>query len=140
MCPGVRWRSSTTRAGCSPRGGTDSDSRRPRLCRAAKPTRGSPNRLETRGAYTATGRRSAAAVTLARDERTPVEYREALAITGGEARRLGRLVDDMLVLARADARGYPLRPETLYLNELVVECQRAVEVLARQRGVTVETS
>ena len=71
---------------------------------------------------------------------TKSEYREALTITGGQARRLGRLVDDMLVLARADAGGSPLRPVDLYLNDLVDECRRAVEVLAHERGVTIASS
>src|SRR4029079_16651157 len=52
---------------------------------------------------------SAAAVTLARDVRDEREYREPLTHVAAESRRLGRLVDDMLVLARADAGGYPLR-------------------------------
>ena len=43
----------------------------------------------------------------------------------------------MLVLARADAGGYPLRPVDLYLDEIVEDCRRAVEVLAAERGVTV---
>jgi two-component system, OmpR family, sensor kinase len=80
---------------------------------------------------------STADVTLARDRRSESDYRDALASVGGEARRLGRLVDDMLVLARADAGGYPLRREHLYLNELAVDCRRTVEVLARDRGVTI---
>jgi signal transduction histidine kinase len=83
---------------------------------------------------------SAADVTLGRDDRTPAEYREAIGIIGTEAKRLGRLVDDMLVLARADAGGYPLRRENLYLNDLLTECQRSVELLARERGVAVRTS
>jgi two-component system, OmpR family, sensor kinase len=83
---------------------------------------------------------SAADVTLGRDERRAEEYREAIAIIGTEAKRLGRLVDDMLVLARADAGGYPLRRENLYLSDLVSECQRAVEILARERGVAIRTS
>ncbi len=83
---------------------------------------------------------SAAEVTLSREDRSPDEYREAVAIIGTEARRLGRLVDDMLVLARADAGGYPLRHERLYLNELVAECRRTVEVLARQRGISIRTA
>jgi len=37
-------------------------------------------------------------------------YRETLTIVADRSRRLSRLVDDMLVLARADAGGYPLRP------------------------------
>ena len=66
-------------------------------------------------------------MTLSREHRDEAEYREALAIVGAQSRRLGRLVEDMLVLARADAGGYPLRPVDLYLDEVVAECRRAVE-------------
>ena len=76
---------------------------------------------------------------LSRDHRDEAEYREALAIVGGQARRLGRLVEDMLVLARADAGGYPLRPVDLYLDEVVADCRRAVDVLATERGVTIRS-
>jgi len=79
-------------------------------------------------------------VTLARDGRGENDYRDALATVGAEARRLGRLVDDMLVLARADAGGYPLRRDNLYLNEIVTDCLRTVDVLARERGVTIRAS
>ena len=84
--------------------------------------------------------RATADVTLSREHRDEAEYREALAIVGGQARRLGRLVDDMLVLARADAGGYPLRPVDLYLDEVVAECRRAVDVLATERGVTIRAA
>jgi signal transduction histidine kinase len=81
--------------------------------------------------------RTAADVALTREHREEAEYREALTIASGEARRVGRLVEDMLVLARADAGGYPLRPVDLYLDEVVAECRRTVDVLATQRGVTI---
>jgi two-component system OmpR family sensor kinase len=81
---------------------------------------------------------SAADVTLARERRDEREYREALSHIGSESRRLGRLVDDMLVLARADAGGYPLRREAVYLNELAADCQRSVAVLAQHRAVTID--
>jgi heavy metal sensor kinase len=81
---------------------------------------------------------SAADVTLARDRRDEHEYREALSHIVSESRRLGRLVDDMLVLARADAGGYPLHREPVYLNELAADCQRSVAVLAQRRGVTID--
>jgi heavy metal sensor kinase len=81
--------------------------------------------------------RATADVMLSRDHRAEAEYREAIAIVGGQARRLGRLVEDMLVLARADAGGYQLRPVDLYLDEIVADCRRAVEVLAIERGVTI---
>jgi len=84
--------------------------------------------------------RTAAEVTLSRDHRDEPEYREALAIVGGQAKRLSRLVEDMLVLARADAGGYQLRPVDLYLDELIGECRRAVDVLAMERGVTIRTA
>jgi heavy metal sensor kinase len=84
--------------------------------------------------------RTAADVALSRDHRDEAEYREALGTTGGQARRLGRLVDDMLVLARADAGAYPLRPVTLYLDDVIEECRRAVELLASGRGVTLRTN
>jgi heavy metal sensor kinase len=80
---------------------------------------------------------SAADVTLARDGRSEGEYRDALDIVAVESRRLGRLVEDMLVLARADAGGYPLRRVGLYLDELVAECVRTMEVVGRERCVTI---
>jgi heavy metal sensor kinase len=84
--------------------------------------------------------RTAADVALTRAHRAEPEYREALTIVGGEAHRVGRLVEDMLVLARADAGGYPLRPVDLYLDEVVADCRRAVDVLATQRGVTIDAA
>jgi signal transduction histidine kinase len=84
--------------------------------------------------------RAAADVMLSRDHRDEAEYREALTIVAIQARRMSRLVEDMLVLARADAGGYPLRPVDLYLDELIAECCRAVGVLAAERGVTIRPS
>jgi heavy metal sensor kinase len=84
--------------------------------------------------------RATADVMLSRDHRDEAEYREAVAIVGGQARRLGRLVEDMLVLARADAGGYPLRPVDLYLDEVVADCRRSVDVLATERGVTIRSA
>jgi signal transduction histidine kinase len=46
----------------------------------------------------------------------------------------------MLVLARADAGGYPLCPVDLYLDEVIAECRRAVEVLAAERRVAIQTT
>ena len=42
----------------------------------------------------------------------------------------------MLVLARADAGGYPLRPVDFFLDDVIDECRRAVSVLAAERRVT----
>ena len=84
--------------------------------------------------------RAAADVALSREHRDEAEYREALSMTAVQSRRLGTLVDDMLVLARADAGGYPLRPVDFILDDVIDECRQAVSVLAATRGVTVIAS
>lgn len=83
--------------------------------------------------------RTSADVMLSRERRDEAEYRDALATAGAQAGRLSRLVDDMLVLARADAGAYPLQPVTLYLDDLVEECRCAVSLLASARDVAVTT-
>jgi heavy metal sensor kinase len=84
--------------------------------------------------------RSAADVALSRDRRNETEYRESLAIVGDQSRRLGRLVEDMLVLARADAGGYPIHDVELDLAEVVDDCRRAVRVIAAERGVQMQSA
>jgi len=79
--------------------------------------------------------RGEADIALSVEERAPAEYREALGVVSHEARRLGRIVDDLFLLARADAGQQPLRPGELYLDELAGECVRSLRSLAAQRGV-----
>ena len=81
--------------------------------------------------------RAAAEIGLSREQRDEGDYRETLGIVGDQARRLSRLVENMLTLARADAGGYPLRPVDLYLDEVVAECCRALDVLSRERRVSI---
>jgi heavy metal sensor kinase len=83
--------------------------------------------------------RSTVDVTVARQDRSDAEYREALETVGAEIRRASRLVDDMMMLARADAGGYPVRHDRLYLDELAGECQGTLMSMARERGVSLET-
>lgn len=78
--------------------------------------------------------RGEADVALSQD-RGAAEYKEALAIIQDEAKRLSRIVDDMLALARADAGQRPLKIEEFYLNDLVEDCFRAAQVLAWRKGV-----
>jgi len=68
--------------------------------------------------------------------RLPVEYRESLAISLEEARRLSQIVDDLFTLARADAGQYPLHPRDFYLEELAGDCVRAARSMAAARGIT----
>ncbi len=81
--------------------------------------------------------RTTAQVTLARDGRSSDDYREMMAIVGEQADRLSHLVNTMFLLSRAEANGLPLSPEPLYLDDVVSESARALQVLARERDVTV---
>ncbi len=71
-------------------------------------------------------------------ERAPAEYRESLAIILDESRRLSRLVDDLLNLARADAGHVQLQVREFYFNDLMAECCRSVQALAAARNIQVE--
>jgi len=71
-------------------------------------------------------------------ERAPGEYRETLATIQDESRRLSRLVDDLLNLARADAGRVNLQVEEFYLNDLIAEACRSAQSLAAARGVGLE--
>jgi signal transduction histidine kinase len=79
--------------------------------------------------------RTAADVTLRRPSRAPAEYREALEAVAQQSSRLARLVDDMLVLARADAGGYPVAFTDVDLGDLAAECVHHLEVLAGRRRI-----
>ena len=84
--------------------------------------------------------RTAAEVTLGRDTREEGEYREALTVVHQQSARLTRMVEDMLVLARADAEGYPLTRRPLYVDEIVAECVRAATVVAVTRDIRISTA
>lgn len=81
---------------------------------------------------------TAAEVTLSRDRRDEAEYRDALDIVGTQTRRLGRMVDDMLVLARADVGGYRVQAAKLFFDDVIEDCVRTVGVLAAQRGIILD--
>jgi signal transduction histidine kinase len=55
-----------------------------------------------------------------------------------QAARLSRVVNDMFILARADAGNYPVRVEPMYLDEVIDEIVRAAKVIAGTKGVSVE--
>src|SRR5262249_54404078 len=76
-----------------------------------------------------------------RRERTLEEYRHTLSSTLEEIVRLSRLVEDLLVLARADAGRVELRLEPVDLNKL---CQQMVDyitplALQREQGVSYQS-
>ena len=75
-------------------------------------------------------------VTLAREP----EYRESVGVMLQSARRLSRLVDDLFLIARADAGHLVMHTEAVYLEEIVHDAVRAVTSVAEKRGVRVALS
>ena len=47
------------------------------------------------------------------------------------------IVDDLFLLANADAGEIPVRHAPLYLDEVIADCARVVRALAESRGITV---
>ena len=84
--------------------------------------------------------RTASSVALQQATRAEEDYRETLALIEQEMVRLSRIVDDMFTLARADAGSYPVRPMPMYLDEVVEEVVRALQVVASTRRVAIVAS
>ncbi|HEU4391989.1 MAG TPA: ATP-binding protein [Blastocatellia bacterium] len=77
-----------------------------------------------------------AQVTLEKASRDEAEYREAITIMAEQTRRLARIVEDMFMLARADAGRRELQETSFYLDELIAETVIAARILAARKGVT----
>ncbi len=84
--------------------------------------------------------RTAADVTLSRDVRDVSEYREALSAIAQQSRRLARIVDDMFLLARGDAGGYPIAVAEVDLAAVVVECVEDLAPRAAERRIHLEAA
>jgi len=81
--------------------------------------------------------RTAADVTLGQAVRDEAEYRDALATVAQQSARLARLVEDMLVLARADAGGYPMVRAEVDLDAVVDGCVRDLAPRASAKEIRV---
>jgi signal transduction histidine kinase len=79
-----------------------------------------------------------ASLALSRDARDPAEYQEALRVVRDAARRLRQIVNDLFLLARADAGEMPLRCDPVYLDEIIATSVREVRTLADARGVKID--
>lgn len=67
--------------------------------------------------------------------REPDDYVSALRGVEAEAKRLGGIVDSLLVLARADTGERQIEKEKIFLDDLAVDAAGAAGVVARQKGV-----
>jgi heavy metal sensor kinase len=81
--------------------------------------------------------RTAADVTLSLPQRDESEYRDALTVVQQQTSRLTRLVDDMLVLARADGAGYPVVMADVDLEEVVAASVRDFRPSADDKQIRV---
>jgi signal transduction histidine kinase len=70
--------------------------------------------------------------------RSPDDYAAALRGMGHEAQRLGRVVDDLLTLARADAGERPVARERFFLDDVVIDAAVSLRTLAQAAGVALE--
>lgn len=82
--------------------------------------------------------RGEADVTLQRETRNESEYREALEIIRDESARLTRIVDDMFLLARADAASPLDQHDRCDMVEILTAGARAVRTIADERDIQVQ--
>lgn len=78
--------------------------------------------------------RTRAEVALQQPRAAP-DYVSALRGVEAEARRLGGIVDSLLVLARADAGERQIDRERIFLDDIAVDAAATAEIVARQKGV-----
>jgi signal transduction histidine kinase len=71
--------------------------------------------------------------------RSPDEYRHALEVIQSENAYMGRLVGQLLTLARADAGQLGLRDDPLDLSDVTLEVVERLAPLAQERGVVLST-
>lgn len=81
--------------------------------------------------------RSRAEVTLQRP-REAEDYVQAMNGIEREAARLGRIVEDLLMLARADAGERPIERQRLFLDDVALDAAEAAGAMAERRRVRLE--
>jgi signal transduction histidine kinase len=69
--------------------------------------------------------------------RDPATYVSALRGIEGESQRLGRIVDDLLTLARVDTGERPIERKRLYLDDLALDAASAAKAVGQSAGVNV---
>jgi signal transduction histidine kinase len=67
--------------------------------------------------------------------RDPKDYVSTLNAVEAEARRLGGIVDSLLVLARADTGERQIERERIFLDDIAVDAAGAARIVARQKGL-----
>jgi signal transduction histidine kinase len=83
--------------------------------------------------------RSRAEVALQRP-RSSDDYAEALRGIERESIRLGRIVEDLLTLARAEAGQRPIEPQRVFLDDAALDAAEAARVIADRESVRLEVA
>jgi len=81
--------------------------------------------------------RSRAEVALQR-ARTPEEYVQSLHAIERETQRLGGIVEDLLMLARADAGERPVERRRVFLDDITLDAAESARAIAERRDVRLE--
>jgi signal transduction histidine kinase len=68
------------------------------------------------------------------------DYRRALGGVEAESRRLGGVVEHMLMLAQADAGGRKVDKKTVYLDDVADECISTIRGIADEKNVSITVS
>jgi two-component system, OmpR family, manganese sensing sensor histidine kinase len=74
-------------------------------------------------------------VALATGDQLPIEQQQQFQVIERLTRRLGKLVDDLLFLARQDSGDAPIELETVPLDALLVEVIEEQQLSAQSRGI-----
>lgn len=83
--------------------------------------------------------RGEAEVALSKQDRSAGELRESMQVIEQESRLLSSIIDDLFLLARADAGQAVIAPSTFYLDELIAEVVRAQRSLADRKSIEIVT-
>lgn len=70
--------------------------------------------------------------------RSLTDYQETLQAISSEGKRLGMLVENMLLLARADAGQWPATKQQVFLDDLLLDAASAARALAAVKQVDVD--
>lgn len=79
-------------------------------------------------------------VALSKEDRPNSELRESLSIVNDESKRLTKIVEDLFMLSRVDARQITGNFTTVRLDEILADCARSVRVLADKKNVSLTIS
>lgn len=81
--------------------------------------------------------RGEAEVSLTKEERKSSEYRETISIMQREAERMSKIIEDLFILARADAGEEPVSKKSVYIEDILAETVKSFRSLAAKRGVEI---